>query len=1604
MGLIDKLFDAIMKRKKGARRLAAWLLVFSVFASNVGMTSFASEMASGFGSGNVGTPSNADRGTASPVIGSGSNASREEDLASPSDALIPEEAIDNETLLKEASFAVTYGMKFDFKSFAKISDNQDTEVYEKLFEDSKTFLLFSQNGEDGRLAGEDGKSYGYILIRLDEKQYEEYIESRTKQFKLASDSDAEDLWEEGAYQLTGDEDFIFLYVNATKADVTFRMNLADIAMPDVEVPSVKTLKEGEEPETRKPETAEAIPSGGAAGTGTNESQAETSIAPEETLPAGGEISSEESGSGSEDKVKDPTEAAKESNGETSEKETLPSEGMESNEGKEPEETAGQVTESSSAADTKPAEMESVQPTEKETAQQTEGETRAEGKEEPKAEAKEETQAEAKAEAQTEQEKSDSHGADSPDTEISIQSDGESSEGNVSDSSVKIEGKTADDSTGIVSYSRKVVPVLMEAAGQESEEGAEDEAEAAETSEAEKASEPSKTEETPESKETVVTVLDSEDSADTEYSKAQVETSDVAFTDLNASDHEDEEEEPGFGMTGTYQVAYSGPNGEAYLNVTALPVVMAKVTQPSAKSSLFRSALNVITGGTTASFAANVLSADGLVPKISGAHKQIEYLGGEDYRLHLDIAGGGTPLDVLLVIDTSGSMNDKLPSGKSRLSRVKDILLGYKNGKEQVTGFVDNILGKNEESRFGIVTFAEKGNAVLSWTNDKSQISSAVNKLSAGGGTNCEDGLWEATTMLKTVESGHIPYMIFLSDGKPTYFMSKTYDRYKGWATDTFEGTSNNGTIVGDGSSDRSSETINAVNCKDGFRELNKDLTAFAVNVGGKANSNVLNTITGNAKKVFTAEDDTALTNAFEAIFDSLKLKNVVITDTLSQWVEIKDPTLSEAVVKVTTDSGEKILESSKYRLSYDTTTRTVKLDLSKATSDGILDRNAKYSVSFEIKVSESAKRYYRENGVYPDTGAEDTDYEGNSTSSGQAGFFSNDSAKAVWAGNTEGYTYPKPVVQTPYEPGHEKYIKDNGDGTYDLTLNVKSTVESSSSTTTEKIPADIVFVIDKSGSMRYPMNGDSYASKWENTRAYVINTALDAMFDELGNGDYDLQFRGIKFSTAGNTKDCGSWTGSGTTAYDNMHILKNYSDYWWNWEDSEQDKEPNGGTEPATALRMAIDLLREGSAANKGKKNLKKYLIFFTDGVPEGEPMEASYEALNSIGMDNLTVHAIRVSASADVAYLNNIVNTVRAQGINTHKPWEGNDTNELLGAFNSIKNEIISSISTNTYGVTGITITDELSEYADFVNLDPSNAVIAVNGKAMTKEEYEKAVSSVTITERTADTSPKIVVQFKPDYELIKDAVYSVTFSVRPTEKAYQEYAVNTVINPDDPYGGITGDEGTDAPGNHTSSGKPGFHTNSKATLEYTWGTTHGTLDYQHPVLQVSLGKVKIKKVVDGTAPDPDDQFIIHLNQGNDNYTSVVLKDKETSPYIHVSKTETFQVDESVPMEYWKADTFLVVKDARSGDEISGRLNGAEVTVMPGDDLLIEVHNQFGHKPYFHAAAAVTNYTSGNAEVPFNQDGPVDTSLPETPVAAAVDPGERRVTIKVLEEDERLA
>ena len=1638
------------------RRSLAWLLAVCICLGNVNIAAFAAESVETGGTG--ATPSNAKKeNSATP-----SNADR-----SASEIWLPDGMMKGAELLEEAERAVTNDYRFDFNNLMKMidagnpdeeddeaedeSDTGSAERYKKLFKGYDSFTLFYDNGKFGRLGGDSEEAYAYILVRVPKETYHAYLTGEDSvRTATASEADAA----EGGYKLKGDEDIIFLYVNAGEQDVSFYLNLEDVEAGEVTVPNADAIWEepdkpdkpevslpaeggvnGTPAESPDPDTAadpgknkdEANPenpapdrneeigeneeSGGAketGGTQENGGKAEAGVTQESggkvetggTQESGGKV---EAGGTQESGGKVEAGGTQESGGKVEAGGTQETGGKQEVGGTQEtggKQEAGGTQENGGKAEAG-GKQENGGKVEAEVKQETGGKQEAEVKQETggkqEAEVKQETGG--KQEAGGKQENGGKSEAGGTQEGVGKQENNEKPETGGSQKTINTAGNKATFVNADTSNRKE------NSEASKTEKSAGDDTQNPEA----KSNAAAKTElKISSSRHNVFTLM--EPLADEE--ELNESEDEMTFEEWQAMIGDDQDEDE---YDDSDNAVYDEEEGIIHLSLNVLPAAVAEVKKEQPKRNFFSRALFKAQDTTErAVLQAGVTSVSNLVPKVSGAHKQIEYLGGDDYRLHLDIAGGGTPLDILLVIDTSGSMawnltnNSEASKGNSRLDKIKK-LLGYKSGRTEVDGFIDSILEKNSESRFGIVSFDQAANAKLSWSNNLSKIKEAVGSLTAQNGTNCEDGLWEASKMLKNVESGHIPYMIFLSDGQPTFYMSQ--GKYGG--ADTFEGIDSNGTRRGSGytNEDYTSQTISAVTCKNGFRELNRGLISYAVNIGGGASNKLLNAIAEDPGRVITAANDTALTSAFTAILESMELKNVKITDTLSQWVELKDQSLSNAVVKVTTDGEEKVLDHSKYRLGYDNQTRTVTLDLSKATSNGILNRDAAYSVSFEIKVSDSAKDYYHEKGQYPDTGEDETDYGGNTTSSGQPGFFSNDSAKAIWSGNTEGFTYPRPVVQAPYEPDYQKYIKDNGNGTYDLTLNVRSTVESASSTTTEKVPADIVFVLDKSGSMAQSMSGGDNPAKGKSRRE-LVNAAVKKLIESLGKKGCDVRYAGVHFY--------GTSTGRGNKIKyfgEVAQVLPVGTDKDWpsvtgNYRTELNIENPVLGTYPYLGLEKAIELLGTGSTAHQGAENLKRYIVFLTDGEPseddekeDATKSKVQLEKLNKLG--DVTFFAIGYSQDAlsEDGYLNIIENYMKTSTPNIKTnflPAAGEGDTDPV--FNAIENEILNTLQKNTYGVTGVTITDELSDYADFVTTDPSKVTIAINGKAMTAEEYGKAVSSMAISERTGEAPAKIVVTFKADYELKKDAVYSVTFGVKPTDRAYQDYAANTAMNPDDPYGGITGDRGTDAPGNDTSSGKPGFHTNAEATLQYSVGTSHGTLEYDHPVLQVSVGKVRLTKIVDGAAGDPEDQFLIHMYQGDSSYTSAALKNGEISPYIPVTKSGVFRIDESVPMEYRKAGTFLVVKDAKSGNVADGRLNGTEVTVNPGDDLLIEVHNEFGHKPYFHAAAAVTNYTNGSAEVPFNQEGPVNTSLPESPVAAAVDPGERRVAIKILEEDERLA
>ena len=560
-----------------------------------------------------------------------------------------------------------------------------------------------------------------------------------------------------------------------------------------------------------------------------------------------------------------------------------------------------------------------------------------------------------------------------------------------------------------------------------------------------------------------------------------------------------------------------------------------------------------------------------------------------------------------------------------------------------------------------------------------------------------------------------------------------------------------------------------------------------------------------------------------------------------------------------------------------------------------------------------------------------------------------------------------------------------------MTLTVKSDKGSEIIGGKDPIPADIMFVIDKSGSMDDKIAGT--------TKRKIINDCLNDLIITVSNGDTDVQYAGYKFSDKDkalrvdfkerwNEKST-YWTGETQKAISKLQLT---------------DSQTSGPTYPSYALGQAIEKLETGSHL---ETNRKKYLIFFTDGAPgqntddiSEKEMTRCYSAIKGLDSD-ATFYAIRVGYE-DTGY-KFMENMVSNAGTEDAHLYSGMDKESIKAAFQQIADDIAGQIGTQTTGVTNAVISDKLSVYADMV--EGSEIVVRRDGEVLTEgSDYTKVYNVDTKT-----------VEVKLNGELVQHAVYKVTFKVKPSQEAKDAYQQDGGYhrNPDGSKteNVFTGAEGTDAPGNTTSSGQPGFPSNEKAVLSWQYDGAAGKTEYDHPVLQVpQTGQFVVQKLVeidDNETPLADAKFIINLDKADEsgNYTefsSVALKaDGTSSPAVKTEGEAQFKISEAVPMEY-SLTGIEVFQKAASG-ELSNvtntRLQNDILTVQPGDDLIVKVTNNLAHEGYFHSTDQVTNWTNGNPETPFTSDKSAAREAAESQPKA--DAGKKNKKVTEMEEEE---
>ena len=166
---------------------------------------------------------------------------------------------------------------------------------------------------------------------------------------------------------------------------------------------------------------------------------------------------------------------------------------------------------------------------------------------------------------------------------------------------------------------------------------------------------------------------------------------------------------------------------------------------------------------------------------------------------------------VLVIDTSGSMrycadcgadpnadrsSDRVhkstcshyQSGRGADNSIKESQNRMTAAKNAATTFLNSYAGTDTTAYrwLAIVEFNYYGEQVLGWTNvataaGKQQAISAINGLSQDGGTNLDDGLYDANTLLGSSTIAQVPAaarnVIALTDGSPTYCRNADGTRY-----------------------------------------------------------------------------------------------------------------------------------------------------------------------------------------------------------------------------------------------------------------------------------------------------------------------------------------------------------------------------------------------------------------------------------------------------------------------------------------------------------------------------------------------------------------------------------------------------------------------------------------------------------------------------------------------------------------------------------------------------------------------------------------------------------------------------------------------------------
>lgn len=391
-------------------------------------------------------------------------------------------------------------------------------------------------------------------------------------------------------------------------------------------------------------------------------------------------------------------------------------------------------------------------------------------------------------------------------------------------------------------------------------------------------------------------------------------------------------------------------------------------------------------------------------------------GGKTYDLALTVSGDvgessqDVKLDVLFVVDQSGSMADRaIVEGQSKT---------YQKIVSEAAGELARNLANNEalDVRFAVVTFSDSiagtayyDDALLrqNWNSNVEAVIRATN-VRSNGGTNYEAGLMAGRAAMLEARPDAMKYVIFLSDGEPTFHYTSDGD------------TDGGGNYTQQGQDDQA-----AYNQAQYYNEVNGFFTV-GIGSGGASASSYLNTLRDRVKAAVQAEvgqagtvsdqnfagydarDPSTLAEQFSQIqsqITNVTMTNVSITDALSDYVE---PVAGAEPYVVVKDANGTVVETEQgnYEITNVSGNNVFTVNFK---DDYALKQGYTYELHLQVQATDKAYSDFATSG-YNATGEAAT-----GTHAGQQGFYSNvqGSAKLNYTTSVRDHEeeYPMPVIQ-----------------------------------------------------------------------------------------------------------------------------------------------------------------------------------------------------------------------------------------------------------------------------------------------------------------------------------------------------------------------------------------------------------------------------------------------------------------------------------------------------------------------------------------------------------------------------------------------------------------